>query len=172
MRPCRMRYRGYVWRHNPYKLSFFDEKSTAEILPPFSSSDIRVFSEKPCVIKGEGELFGEDCVEQYNRLKALFYEHDEGILSIEDAGSFYVAFVDLSMLSEPKDNILSYAFTFRQKKCDRIPVSEERYDIAGEDETLWDIAFRCHKTVEEIIALNPQIRFFDELSEGEKVRVC
>lgn len=172
MRQCQMRYAGFVWRHNPYSLSFQNEKNTVLLTPPFFSSDVRIFSDKPCVIKGEGELCGEDCIEQYNRLNALFSQRGEGLLSIEGVGSFYVAFVGLSMLAQPGDNILSYSFEFRRKRYDRIPVTEEAYTQAKADETLWDIAFRCNKEVEQIIALNPQIRFFDELDEGEKVRVC
>lgn len=172
MRQCQMRYAGYIWRHNPRTLSFQDEKNTVELLPPFAAADIRVFSEKPCVIKGEGELVGEDCVEQYIRLKTHFSQHEEGLLSIEGAGSFYTAFVSLSMLAQPKDNILSYSFVFRQKRFEKTRVTEDEYVSVGAADTLWDVAFRCHKTVEEIIALNPQIRFFDELEEGEKVRIC
>ncbi|MBQ6152974.1 MAG: LysM peptidoglycan-binding domain-containing protein [Ruminococcus sp.] len=172
MRQCQMRFAGYTWRHNPYKLSFHSEKNIIELLPPFSSSDIRTFSQKPCVIKGEGELFGEDCIEQYIRLKTLFSQQEEGVLSIEGAGSFYVAFVSLSMLSEPKDNLLSYSFAFRQKRFEKTEITEEEYVTANADETLWDIAFHRNMTVEELIGLNPQIRFFDELREGERVRVC
>ena len=172
MRQCQMRYAGYTWRHNPHTLSFEDEKNTVELLPPFSASDVRVFSDKPCVIKGEGELFGEDCIEQYICLKSLFSQHPEGLLSIEGLGGFYVAFVSLNLSAQPKDDVLSYSFVFRQKRFEKTPVTEEEYTAAQEDDTLWDIAYRFHKTVEEMIALNPGIRFLDELEEGEKVRVC
>lgn len=172
MRQCQMRYAGFVWRHNPYSLMFQSEKNTVELLPPYFASDVRAFSEKPCLIKGEGELFGEDCIEQYIRLKTLFSRRQEGVLSIEGLGSFYVAFISLSMLSQPKDNILSYAFSFRQKRYQTTDVTEEEYVIASADETLWDIAFQRHMAVEELIRLNPQIRFLDELTQGERVRIC
>lgn len=172
MKQCAMRYEGHTWRHNPKLLRFESQKNTVELLPPFSSCDLRVLSEKPFSIYGEGELIGKDCVEQYVSLRALFSQHSEGVLNIEGIGPFYVSFVSLKMTAQPTDDTLEYSFVFKEKKKEKTDVTENRFVTVSQGETLWDIAFKYGKTIESIIGLNPQIRFFDELQEGEKVRVC
>ena len=172
MRQCRMRFNGYGWQHNPRSLKFLSEKNKTELLPPFCTSDVRTFGEKPYRIEGEGELFGEDCIEQYIRLKMMFSQAGEGLLSIEGLGSFYVTFVSLEMLAQPKDNLLSYSFAFLEKNREKNEITESIYYTANGEETLWDIAYRYSRPIEELVRLNPGLRYPDELIQGERVRVC
>ncbi len=173
MRQCKMRYDGYTWKHNPKLLRFKSSQNAVTVLPPFSKSDVRILSEEPYTIEGQGELIGSDCIEQYQRLKALFSERSSGLLTIEGLPSFYVRFLSLDMTAEPVDHVLSYSFSFKEAKVQRTDVSEEEFCVVSSDgTTLWDIAYQYGKTIEELIRLNPDIRFIDELYEGEKVRIC
>ena len=66
-----MRFKGVEWHHNPREISFSCEQNVSELLSPFGISYIQNTGRKSTVIRGEGELYGEDCAEQFSRLLSL-----------------------------------------------------------------------------------------------------
>ena len=172
MKLCAMRFCGHTWHHNPKSLEISSEKKVVKLKIPYADDMIQNFGEKPDKIKGVGELYGDDCLLQYEELKKIYEKGECGILCLPKLEPLYACFESLSLVATNKKDVLTYSFTFsklsKQKKLDY------RYDFvtAKSGQTLFDIANECDKNVDELVALNPQIMFINDLKEGERVRVC
>lgn len=173
MKNVPMRFDGFTFGHNPSKLRIEDADSVSAILPPVAPPDSRLMGRKPRVIRGEGELYGADCIEQYAGLYALYMQARKGILSLPHMTPMTAYLKELSLTASPKENILGIAFTFIEARGESAPVSVEPYYTVRENgESLWDIAYAFGSDMDTLVRLNPKIRFIDELNEGEKVRLC
>lgn len=167
-----MRFDGYTWHHNPKNLSITSKKHIVTLHPPFSEPDAKEFGDGLKIISGEGELFGEDCLLQFGELKTLFEKGGRGVLSIPKTLTVYAYFEKLEFIGEPRENVLSYAFSFKEARNESLSGEDRMYHQAEEGETLWDIAYRFDEPIETLVTLNPQIRLLDELEKGETVRIC
>ena len=105
-----MRFNGISWHHNPKEIVFESDKTIRELRAPYGQAYLQNFGRKNMKIKGVGELYGEDCFEQFENLLKLFRESDEGILAIPQITPFYAVFESLKIIGEPKPNILTYSF--------------------------------------------------------------
>lgn len=165
-----MKFKGYKWHHNPHELVFEDEKKVSELTAPFDKSVVQNAGRRNMRISGEGELYGEDCLDQFLRLLELFREGGSGVLSIAGIPSVYAVFESLKLVGRPRPDILTYRFVFRE-------LMEERDDklrevTAAPNENLWDISYRFGIDIDTLVRLNPQVRRPDELTAGEVVRLC
>ena len=165
-----MKFKGYKWHHNPRELVFEDEKKVSELTAPFDKSVVQNAGRRNMRISGEGELYGEDCLDQFLRLLELFREGGSGVLSIAGIPSVYAVFESLKLVGRPRSDILTYRFVFRE-------LMEERDDklrevTAAPNENLWDISYRFGIDIDTLVRLNPQVRRPDELTAGEVVRLC
>ena len=165
-----MKFKGYKWHHNPRELVFEDEKKVSELTAPFDKSVVQNAGRRNMRISGEGELYGEDCLDQFLRLLELFREGGSGVLSIAGIPSVYAVFESLKLVGRPRPDILTYRFVFRE-------LMEERDDklrevTAAPNENLWDISYRFGIDIDTLVRLNPQVRRPDELTAGEVVRLC
>lgn len=124
------------------------------------------------VIEGEGELYGNDCIEQFNALCRLFSSKNKGILSIGGIPSFEAYFTKLELLCEPKDNILTYSFEFSECSSKEKRDTKASFYIAQSNETLWDISYKCNVAVETLAKLNPQYKRPDSVKKGDRVVLC
>ena len=114
MKLANMRFKGVSWHHNPRELSFTCDKYISEKGSPGGGSYIQSTGRKNLRIKGKGELFGEDCLEQFQRLFELFREGGSGILSIAKLSPVYAVFESLKITAAPKPDLLEYEFVFRE----------------------------------------------------------
>ena len=64
------------------------------------------------VISGSGVFFGEDAFDQFKKLAELFEDEEPGNLEHPIWGIRYCYFTGLELTQEPKDNYVSYKFTF------------------------------------------------------------
>lgn len=167
-----MRYKGFEWSHNPKKLRIRNGKKTVDIIYPFSYVNAREAFRQGCVISGEGELYGEDCIKQFNRLNRLFAQRGEGVLCVSGMPSVKAYFTRLELLCEPAENVISYAFEFEESSTEEKKNTGVSYHIVKDGETLWDIAYLYGVTVEELLLLNLQIRRPDSIREGERISIC
>ena len=69
MKNAPMRFDGMSLHHNPHQLHVENEHHIRSLTSPCCAPDSLLLSRKPCVISGEGELYGEDCQEQYLALQ-------------------------------------------------------------------------------------------------------
>lgn len=166
-----MRFMGYEWHHNPREITFECEKTVTERLVPYDVSQIQQTGRKNMVIKGTGELYGEDCMEQFERLFELFRRGGAGVLAIENTEPVFAVFESVKILGAPKENVLTYGFVFREVMEEK-ESGKNTFHTARGGENLWDISYKYNIVIDELVRLNPQIKRPDIVAEGEVIRLC
>lgn len=163
-----MRYKGFEWWHNPREIKFECEKAVKEFLSPDKLSYVQNLGRKNRLISGTGELCGADCMEKFSMLFRLFESGGTGILSVPNTEPIYATFESLAVLGEPKPDILTYSFVFRENmEYKKQEVSH--FHTAQSGETLWDISYEYSVPIERLVSLNPGIKHPDEISEGQVI---
>lgn len=166
-----MRFKGVSWHHNPREINFACEKQLNELKSPYGRSVLQNTGRKCMVISGEGELYGEDCMQQFDRLLQLFKSGGSGVLAIPRLSPVYAVFESVKINGVPKPDVLCYSFVFRE-----IPQKDEGEKpmtyLADSGETLWDVSYRFDVVIDELVRLNPQVKRPDLSLEGKVVRLC
>ena len=166
-----MRFKGVSWRHNPREITFTCEKAVHETLAPFQKAYIQNTGRKNMVIRGEGELYGADCTEQFAALFALYRSGGSGVLAIPKLCTMYAVFESLKIKGYPKPDVLSYSFVFREvmeRAQDDVPTAY----TAANGETLWDVSYRFGIGIDRLVACNPAVRRPDDALNGRVVALC
>ena len=166
-----MRFKGVEWHHNPREISFSCEQSVNEFQAPYGKSYIQNTGRKCTVVRGEGELYGDDCAEQFARLFALMKSGGCGVLAIPKLGTMTAVFESLSIKGYPKPDVLTYRFVFREVMENNREDKPTAY-LCGNGETLWDVSYRFGIVIDRLIALNPFVRRPDDVLEGKEVALC
>lgn len=104
-------YKDYVWPQNPH--TYCDSLSRE---PRYTLVDEDEFfagmSLAKRTITGKGVFFGPDAYEWFRKLTAVFADATPGDLVHPVWGRCYCYLTDLRMAQEPKENYVSYEFTF------------------------------------------------------------
>lgn len=167
-----MRYKNFTWHHNPKTLKIKNSKRTVSLSYPYCYRSTEEMFRENTVIEGEGELFGEDCIEQFNSLCRLYSSKNKGILSIGGIPSFEAYFTRLELLCEPKNNILTYSFQFSECSSKEKRDTQINYYIAEKGDTLWDVSYKCNVPIETLAKLNLKYKRPDSVQEGDRVIIC
>lgn len=167
----KLRYKGYLWQYNPKELSVITEKKLHEQLVPDNKPIIQNFGNKSRIIRGTGCLCGEDCFKQYNRILEL-QKNGSGILSLPNTNPFYAFLKVVELACDPTPDLISYKFEFVEDLSKINTGKKEKYYSVKRDETLWHIANAHNILIDNLVKLNPQIKRLDELTQGEKIRLC
>lgn len=165
-----MKYKDYIWPHNPRELRMTSLKDLKEMNTPFNGSVFQNFGREKRVVRGVGEFFGEDCVEQFNELFEIFKMKGSGFLALPDVSPFLAEFKSLEMSVQTKPNVIEYSFEFWEDMSDIAENGSNLKDshVIQEGETLWDIAYKYDLSVDALLKLN-DIKNPNELSPGEVV---
>lgn len=167
-----MRFMGYTWHHNPKSLQIKCGKTVVTLSIPYGTDVLQNFGEKLLTVSGTGELYGEDCLEQYETLRKLYEKGGEGVLCLPSLAPMYACFDELSILLNNTPNVLTYSFSFTQiKKSNTLNNQSEKVSVSS-GQTLWDISYENGVDIATLVALNPDIMFINDLSECEAVRIC
>lgn len=170
-----MRYKDYVWPHNPkiYEITF--ERKLAVNKIPFGRYFMQDMGMNCRILRGEGEFAGEGAYEEFKKLATVFYDGKPGILihPVWQLSNAY--FASLSLKQEPYEDYVSYEFEFWERydgydgELKKISTnSTEKKGGLGANwkksahtviygDTMWAIARRYGMTLSELIRLNPQI---------------
>lgn len=183
-----MRYKTYVWPHNPrvYVLDFAREMAVRKI--PFGRYRLQDLGPTRRVMRGEGEFVGEGAYEEFKKLASVFYSEGPGTLvhPVWQPASAY--FVSLSLRQEPRADYVRYAFEFWEQDAlggglkvvereesggtpQEAPADGRVFHTVVKGETLWGIARRYGTGLDHIIALNPQLKNPNLIYPGQEVRV-
>ena len=193
-----MRYKDYVWPHNPrvYTIEYHRDMAVQKF--PMGVYHLQDLGRSYRVLRGEGEFVGPEAYDQFKELATLFYAGGTGPLihPVWQPASAY--FVELSLRQEPRPDYVSYTFTFWEGPSETPGLKEYGTGQAGESadggagsagieaesaadsavrhtvrrgETLWGIAREYGVGLTEVIALNPQIKNPNLIYPGEEVRV-
>ena len=124
------------------------------------------------IITGSGKLCGDNWRSDLNILMKMCAENKAAPLSMPYFGAFTAVLTELTIAAEPKPDHVSVNFEFRAAGG-RIhpPLRGKPYCAARQGDRLWDIAYENGMDVNEIVRLNPHIRYIMWLEEGEKVRL-
>ena len=181
-----MRYKGYVWPHNPRTYTIDYGRQVALHKIPFGGYRLQDLGLTRRVMRGEGEFVGQGAYDAFRALASVFYDPGPGPLlhPVWQAAQAY--FVDLSLRQEPRQDYVRYSFTFWEDspagaqtvtrvEADRDPEtaggSAGRYHTVQPGETLWGIAKDYGADLNRVIALNPQLKNPNLILPGERVRV-
>ncbi len=172
MNPSIIRFKGYSWEHNPETLKITKSHRYSESDVAGGSTVLSGFGTRRRTVSGTGQLKGEDCIYQYTRLLKLQAGLDSGVLCLPDMKPFYAFFKSLELTCEPTPELITYSFEFVEDCSKNNSEKEKYYHMVVGSETLWDISFMYSVGIDELVALNPEIKRVDELAQGSKVRLC
>ena len=180
-----MRYKSFVWPHNPriYEIEF--RRSVYAHKIPFGRHVLQNMGMKMRVLRGAGEFTGEGAYDCFRELASVFYDERPGILVHpiwQNSNAYLVA---LSLKQEPREDYVSYTFEFWEcfddyklgatvitpQELPAEPKNEQWYTVARGD-ILWNIATRNGLSLARIIELNPQIKNPNIIHTGDMVRIA
>ncbi len=166
-----MRYKGFTFRVNPLSVEITASDSESKYTLPFKG-EVVVSKGAGCrLVKGKGVLKGEDCIEQYAELRALYMKGGEGVLSLPGLMPFKAFFTKLVAGADVTPDRISYSFEFTEESSERPDTLPELHTVK-EGETLYDIAFEYGVKTEKLLMINPDIKRPDELEKGHRLRLC
>ena len=185
-----MRYKEYVWPHNPRVYSIDYERIMAVNKVPFGLYYLQDLGRTRRVMKGEGEFIGEDAYTQFGQLANVFYSGGPGQLIHPLWQTANAYFVSLRLEQEPMRDYVRYSFEFwaeanyysgqvrtwtaqtsQSSGSDQAAQTMPVYYQVVKGDTLWSIAMRYGMALSDLIALNPQIKNPNLIHIGDEVRV-
>lgn len=184
-----MRFKNYVWPHNPriYEIEFKRKMISHHV--PFGRSVLESMGMDYRVLRGEGEFVGTGAYREFQKLASVFYEESPGILVHPVWQSANAWFVKLAVQQEPLENYVRYSFEFwecydgyrrtlreaerdsggLQKEAKAQPV--ERYYTVVAGDTMYAIAQKYGMELPKLVALNPQVRNINLIYPRDRLRV-
>lgn len=184
-----MRFKTYVWPHNPGVCTLEFSRIVRAHKVPFGGSALQSLGRANRVLRGEGEFAGEGAYDAFKKLAAVFCENTPGVLVHPVWQMSLAYFVALSLKQEPSEDYVGYAFEFWEcadnhtAALTRVTpssggaaaacaasVEEKWYTVAAGD-CLWNIAAANDMTLSALIALNPQIKNPNLIYAGDLVRL-
>lgn len=187
-----MRFKNYIWPHNPrvYEIGFTRKMASQHV--PFGRSVLSGLGMDCRVLRGEGEFVGAGAYREFQKLATVFYEESPGILVHPVWQTANAWFVELSVQQEPTEDYVRYGFTFWEcydgyrrglteissppdrsgggeasAQADGGPVE---YTVASGD-TMYQIARKSGVELSRLVALNPHIRNINLIYPGDKLRI-
>ena len=178
-----MRFKDFTWPHNPriYDISFKRHVTCHKV--PFGHYVLQDMGVSHRILKGEGEFNGEHAYDDFKKLASLFSDSSPGILShpVWQASSAYLVALDLRQI--PREDFVSYSFEFWEcydlysaeaeivQVAPVEPVIDEVWYSVVYGDTLWDISIRNGMTLNELLAINPQVKNPNILYPGDQIRI-
>lgn len=182
-----MRYKDYVWPHNPetYTISFKRQVAVAKV--PFGRYGMQDLGMSYRVMEGEGVFAGKGAYGEFKKLATVFYQGGAGLLvhPVWQAASAY--FVSLELKEEPLPDYVRYAFVFWEdgsappgltaiSRGDKETAStasgtaeKGNVYIVKKGDTLWSISRRYGVSLQSLIRGNPGIKNPNLIYPGNKV---
>ena len=183
-----MRYKDYVWPHNPetYTISFQRKVAVAKV--PFGRYGMQDLGLSYRVMEGEGVFAGKGAYNEFKKLASVFYQGGPGLLihPVWQASQAY--FVLLELAQQPLENYVRYRFAFWETSpldtaLIRVDGGEKggasvgakpgdgTYYTVKRGDTLWGIARAHSVTLTALLKLNRQIKNPNRIAVGERVKL-
>ena len=179
-----MRFKNYVWPHNPRVYSMDYERKMAVSKLPFGRYVLQDLGQTNRIMAGEGEFVGEGAYEQFGKLANAFYDPGPGRLIHPVWQMARAHFVSLRLEQEPRSDYVRYSFVFwedgeEQGKVKKVSASGGQSAVAAapgyhtvvQGDTLWELARQYGVEFSQLLKLNPGIKNPNLIRVGEKVRV-
>lgn len=190
-----MRYKDYVWPHNPQRYQVSFRRKLAAHKLPFGTAMVQDLGASYRVMEGEGTFAGAGAYEEFQRLLEVFDEGGVGLLVHPVWRAERAYFAELALTEEPREDYVHYRFTFWEAGQSNGTLVEmtARENTSGSGggssgggaetaasaggkthtvvsgDTLWGIARRYGVALADVIAANPQIKNPNLIYRGEQV---
>ncbi len=168
----KMSFKEYVFEQNPSMMTIAYNRNIVSRVMPNSKSDVQELGLKRRIISGEGTFFGEQCVEQSERLRTVFEQGGKGILYLPGQKPMVALFRSLEIRAVDMENVMEYRFVFDECESD---ATEPKLRMALGDgkQCLWDFAYRYGVDIDDLMEWNDDILRPDEVIPcGKEVRLC
>lgn len=184
-----MRFKSFVWPHNPRTYTITFQRNMALHKIPFGRHVLQSLGQPRRVMRGEGEFAGEGAYDKFKELATVFYEETPGVLVHPVWMTATAWFTDLELRQQPRRDYVAYSFEF----WEAVPQDGAGLTVrslAGESgaapaagdggaawhtvvkgDTLWELSRQYGTALEQLIDLNPQISNPNRIYVGQKVRV-
>ena len=192
-----MRFKDYVWPHNPrvYEMSYKKELVSHRV--PFGLYTLQNMGRQHRVFRGEGEFAGEEAYTEFKRLATVFYEASPGTLThpLWDTTTAY--FAALGLRQEPTRDYVSYDFEFwecyggyvsglstpgvqavqdvsaltAQGAAGTARGGRGSFHTAAYGESMWAIAEKNGMELSRLLELNPQVKNPNLIKPGDVLRI-
>ena len=191
MKLSSMRFKDYVWPHNPRTYEICYQRDVAVHGVPFGDYILQGMGRRQRILRGTGEFVGPGAYAEFKKLATVFYDGTPGTLihPLWDTARAY--FVSLRLDQEPTEDYVSYSFEFWEcfdlysEGLKRLSPSsaagfptagtasgaDEEYYTAVWGDCLWNIAAAHGLSLSQLLTLNPQIKNPNILYVGDRVRV-
>lgn len=177
-----MRYKNFVWPHNPrsYRIQFVRQTALQKI--PMGEYNLQDLGRSCREMRGEGEFYGPEAYDTFKELASVFCQSGPGVLIHPVWQTANAYFTELELRQEPRRDYVAYQFAFREtlepeSSLKLVETGEEtdagaRYHRVQSGETFWHIAANYDLSYEQLMALNPGLRNPNLMLAGEQVRVA
>lgn len=180
-----MRYKDYIWPHNPTTYSITYERQLAVHKVPFGRYCIQDLGQSCRVMRGEGAFSGAGAYEEFKKLATIFYSGGAGLLIHPVWQTSNAYFTALKLEQEPLPDYVRYSFEFResfdgyrlelQQKSTAAAASPADRSatvcIITRGDTLWAIAQRCGVSLQALLQANPAIKNPNLIYPGQEVTI-
>ena len=187
-----MRFKNFVWPHNPRVYSIAFERKLAAHKIPFGLHYLQSLGQPRRVLRGEGEFAGEDAYDTFKTLATVFYEETPGVLVHPVWMTTTAWFAALELRQAPRRDYVAYSVEFWEVEggagtptLSTRPLeqpgtegggapaagADAQYHVVVRGDTLWEIARRYGVALERVVELNPSIRNPNLIYPGQKVRL-
>lgn len=185
-----MRFKSFVWPHNPRVYAITYERKMAVHKIPFGRHCLQSLGQTRRVLKGEGEFVGENAYNTFKKLANVFYEETPGLLVHPVWMTTTAWFAALELRQAPRRDYVAYSFEFWEaiegSGTSKLSVRTEGGGTQAEDaqaageaqwhtvvrgDTLWELARQYGTTVDRIVELNPSIRSPNLIYPEQRVRI-
>ena len=172
-----MRYKDFIWPHNPRTYAIEYERVIAVNKVPYGRYQLQDLGPTRRILRGEGEFVGEDAYRTFQALASVFYQEGPGLLVHPVWQSSNAYFTQLRLLQEPTPDYVRYSFTFREGYSGYDQALRERsgtetaetVHTVARGETLWALANQYGVELAELRAANPWLKNPNLLQVGDKV---
>ena len=188
-----MRYKGYVWPHNPATYSIDFARDVAALKAAGGGCCLQDMGMRYRVMRGEGEFVGEGAYDEFKRLATVFYEGGAGQLIHPVWQTANAYFTALRLVQRPLVDYVQYSFEFREAQGyfeeglktlwhpqedggsadaeNETQVVEAVYHTVRSGDTLWAVAQAYGVELSNLLADNRWIKNPNLIYPGERVRV-
>lgn len=181
-----MRYKDYIWPHNPATYSISYQRQVAVHKVPFGRYYSQDLGMNCRVIEGQGEFAGVGAYEEFKKLATVFYSDGPGLLihPLWQVSNAY--FTSLKLMEEPMPDYVRYSFTFQERydgysealSASAKPAANPGgaapsaaatvYTVKSGD-TLWAISRRYGVSLDALTNANPAIKNPNLIHVGDEV---
>lgn len=176
--PGSMRFKNYIWPHNPRCFEIEYERRISCIKLPFAGHVVQDLGACAKVFSGEGEFCGESAYSDFKELAEVFSQGGVGTLIHPLWPPVNAVFEKLSLVEEPLCDYVRYTFRFveysdgtqRQSATANTSTASQSSYTVRSGQSLGEIAESIGMSTSEIMKLNPDIKNPNVLSVGQIIR--